>query len=131
MPNTCHAKPRTVRQLCRNDSSGGDPPSTMHGTISDQNVSRIRPGTMMSANPMKIPIAARIDAAATGRTYGSAADSVPRRSRSTRPSRTSCTAFTSAACSRNIKNRLMNQPTPAPMFPAAKVSNAPMIAAIR
>ena len=131
MPNTFQANPRTVRQLWPNELSAGDSPMTMLGTISDQNVSRIRPGTMISANPTTIPIAARIDAPATGSTYGSAADKVSRRPRSTRPSRTSCTAFTSAACSRNMQNRLITAAAAAPGSPATAVSRAPIAAATR
>ena len=37
----------------------------MLGTISDQKVSRISPGTMISAKPIAMPIPARMDAAIT------------------------------------------------------------------
>jgi hypothetical protein len=54
-----------VRQLRPNDSSAPAPPITISGTISDQNVSRIRPGTMIRTNPMPMPMLARMDATAT------------------------------------------------------------------
>ncbi len=49
------------------------------------------------------------------------------RFRSTRPSRTSCTAFTSAACSRNMKNRLTIAAAMPPPMPTSD-SSAPMMA---
>ena len=131
VPNTFHACPRTVRQLRPNDSIAPAPPITMHGTIIDQNVSRISPGTMISASPMVIPMLARIEAIATAPTYGSAARTVWPRSRSARPSRTSWTAFTSAACSRNMANRLNSSPRKAPHDPAARDSSAVMTATTR
>ena len=84
-----------LRQLRPNDSSAPAPPMTISGTISDQNVSRISPGTMIRMNPIPMPMAARIEATATVPTNGSAALSVALRSMSTVPSRTSCTALTS------------------------------------
>ena len=73
----------------------------MLGTISDQNVSRISPGTMISAKPIAMPIPARMDAAITAGRNGTTADTVSPRFRSARPSRTSWTALTRAAWTRN------------------------------
>ena len=131
VPNTLHAYPRTVRQLRPNDSNAPAPPITMHGTIIDQNVSRISPGTMISASPIAIPILARIEAIATEPTYGRATRTVWPKSRSTRPSRTSCTALTSAACNRNMPNRLNSSPRKAPHDPAARDSSAVTTATTR
>ena len=74
---------------------------------------------------------ARIDASATEPTNGSAADTVSPRLRSTRPSRTSWTAFTSAACSRKTAKMVKISPMKAPMEPAAQLSSALMAAITR
>jgi hypothetical protein len=79
---------------------------------------------MIRMNPIPMPMAARIEAAATAPTNGSAAASVARRSRSILPSRTSCTAFTSAACSRNAPNTVSISPMNAPTEPSAQLSSA-------
>ncbi|HXT90437.1 MAG TPA: hypothetical protein VN714_14390 [Trebonia sp.] len=86
---------------------------------------------MRRNRPTAMPMLARIDATATAPTNGMAAEMVPRKSRSTRPSRTSCTAVTSAACSRNMPTRLMTQPTITPKPPSAQLSSALMMAMTR
>ena len=53
----------------------------MLGTISDQKVSRISPGTMISTNPMAIPIPARMEAMITVPRNGSTARTVSPRFR--------------------------------------------------
>ena len=60
MPKTRHAWPRTVAQLRPKDSKALAPPTTISGTISDRNVSRISPGTMISANPTPMAMLAKI-----------------------------------------------------------------------
>ena len=130
-PNTFHAYPLTVRQLRPNDSSAPARPITISGMISDQNVSRIRPGTMIRMNPIPMPMLARMEATATEPMNGIAAERVARRSRSTRPSRTSCTASTSADCSRNMANSVKISPMNAPAVPSPQLSSALMTAITR
>ncbi len=103
---------------------------TMTGTITAQMVIRNRPGTISRNNPIEIAIAARIDAPATGPRYGRAADTVSLMDMSARPSRTSCTALTSVACSRKAATTDTTKPSPKPTLPVSARSAA-MTAAIR
>ena len=130
VPNTCQPWPRTSSRLRPKDASAPDRSMTITGMITAQIVIRIRPGTMIRMSPIVIAMPARIDAPATGPMYGVAARTVSPRFMSTRPSRTSCTALTRAACSRNAATSSTMVPSSDPMTPASE-SSAAMIAAIR
>ena len=103
---------------------------TMTGTITAQMVIRYRPGTMIRASPIVMAMPARIEAPATAHRYGVAADTVSPMDRSTRPSRTSCTALTSVACSRKAAMICTSAPSATPTLPASARSAA-MTAAAR
>jgi len=104
---------------------------TMTGTITAQIVIRYRPGTMTRISPTVIAMPARMEASATDPMYGVAADTVSPMDMSTRPSRTSCTALTSAACSKKAATISTRAPSSAPMVPPASASSAAMTAATR
>ena len=114
MPNTCQPRPRTSCRLRPKDASAPDCSSTMTGTITAQMVIRYRPGTMSRTSPKVMAMPARIEAPATAQRYGVAARTVSPRDRSTRPSRTSCTAFTSVACNRKAAKISTREPSRAP-----------------
>jgi hypothetical protein len=86
---------------------------------------------MIRISPMVMAMPARIDAPATDRMYGAAARMVSPMDRSTRPSRTSCTALTSVACSRKAATMLTREPSTAPTRLPVSASRAAMIAAAR
>ena len=103
----------------------------MTGTITAQMVIRNRPGTMISSSPIVIARPARIEAPATGARNGRASFTVCLMDRSAWPSRTSCTALTSVACSTKAATTDTKEPSRIPMLPPARASNAVMIAATR
>jgi hypothetical protein len=93
-------------------------------------VIRYRPGTMSRDSPIPMAIPARNEAAKTDQMYGVAADTVSPMDRSARPSRTSCTALTSAACNRKAATISTTRPRKAPTVPTSARS-AEMTAAAR
>lgn len=104
---------------------------TMTGTITAQMVIRYRPGAMTRMSPIVIAIPAMMEARATDPMYGMAADTVSPMDMSTRPSRTSCTALTSVACSRKAATISTREPSTAPMVPPASAKSAAITAATR
>jgi hypothetical protein len=103
----------------------------MTGTITAQMVIRYRPGTMSRARPMAMAMPAGSEARKTDQMYGVAADIVAPMDRSARPSRTSCTALTSVACSRKAAMISTRDPRKTPMLPPASARSAAMTAAPR
>ncbi len=104
---------------------------TMTGTITAQIVIRNRPGTMIRMRPIVIAMPARIDAIATGPMEGVAADTVWPKDRSARPSRTSCTALTSAAWSRKAATNSTMEPRKTPKMPPISARSPATTAAAR
>ena len=86
---------------------------------------------MIRISPMVMAMPARIEAPATGRMKGVAARTVSLMDRSTRPSRTSCTALTSVACSRKAATIPTREPSSAPTKLPVSARRAAMIAAAR
>jgi len=129
--NTCQPRPLTSWWLRPKDAITPDCSSTMTGTITAQMVIRYRPGTMSRNSPMAIAMPARIEAPATAPRYGVAARTVSPRDRSARPSRTSCTALTSVACSRKAATISTREPSTAPTVVPPSAKSAAMTAATR
>ena len=128
VPNTCQPWPRTSARLRPKDASAPTPSITMTGTITAQIVIRYKPGAMIRASPITIAMPARTEATMTRPRYGTTADTVSPIDMSTRPSRTSCTALTSVACSKKAATMLTREPSRSPKVPASD-KIAAMIAA--
>jgi hypothetical protein len=96
----------------------------MTGMITAQIVISHSPGTRSKTMPAAIAMPATIEAMATGTRYGTAAFTVSAIVMSPRPSRSSCTALTSAACSKKAPNMLAIKARNGPTSPARPSSAA-------
>ena len=93
-PKTCQPWPRTSSRLLPKASNTPLSSTTMDGAMTDQIVSRIRPGTMIRTNPIAIAMPARMPFRMSVPTYGAACEKSSPTVKSLRPSRTSWTSFT-------------------------------------